>query len=277
MRVFRICLWLVLGSLSLTSLPQEQGASISISTPEEIKAEFASVPCKNEARLPAVKALFEKAGAATDDITIETIKEVENIVIKKAGTTEEKIIVGAHYDVAGAGSCGAIDNWTGIVTLAHLYKTLKNLRTKKTILFVGFGKEEQGLVGSKAMAKQIKKEELKQYCAMVNIDSLGLTAPQIITNLTSGKLEEAATKIAKKMEMPFQALAVDGALADSVSFRDRGVPSITLAALPANWSQILHHSDDQANKINANSVYLGYRLALALIAQISDSECGAFR
>ncbi len=277
MRIFRICLCLTLCLLPLASFPQEQGSAISISTREEIKEEFSTVPCKNKERLQAVKALFEKVGATANDITIEKIKGVENILVKKAGATEEKIIVGAHYDLAGAGSCGAIDNWTGIVTLAHLYKTFKTIKTQKTIIFVGFGKEEEGLIGSRVMANQIKKEELKQYCAMVNIDSLGLTVPQVVTNLSDKKLAEATIKLAKKMELPMQTLTADGARADSVSFQERGIPAITLAALPSNWSQILHTSGDQVKAIKPESVYLGYRLALSLIAEINDNECGAYR
>ncbi len=277
MRIFRICLCLTLGLGPLASFPQDKDAAIAISTREEIAAEFATVPCKNQERLPAVKALFEKVGASADDITIEKIKDVENILVKILGATEEKIIVGAHYDLAGSGSCGAIDNWTGIVTLAHLYKTFKTIKTRKTILFVGFGKEEQGLVGSKAMVKQIKKEDLQQYCAMVNIDSIGLTVPQVISNLSDKKLEEATIALAKKMELPVQALTVAGAGADSLSFRERGIPSITLAALPGNWPQILHSSGDQVKTVKPESVYLGYRLALSLIAQINDNECGTYR
>src|SRR4030095_6437012 len=103
--------------------------------------------------------------------------------------TDEKIIVGAHYDKVADG-CGAIDNWTGIVAMAHLYKTLKEIPLNKTVWFVAFGKEEKGLIGSRAMTEAIKKEDVAQFCAMINIDSLGLTAPQVLRNLSNPKLVE---------------------------------------------------------------------------------------
>jgi acetylornithine deacetylase/succinyl-diaminopimelate desuccinylase-like protein len=138
-----VALPLLFGSASLSAAQQ----GIRISTREQIKAEFDSVPCKNGERLKAVRALFEKMGAAASDIAVDKYKNVENLVIRKQGNSEEKIIVGAHYDKVADG-CGAIDNWTGIVAIAHLYSSLKDVPLNKTILFVAFGKEETGLEGS---------------------------------------------------------------------------------------------------------------------------------
>lgn len=269
-------LWLLLSFPSFT-LSNDSASAIIISKPEEFQEAFTSVPCKNKERMQEVKALFLKMGAPESDITIEKIKDVENIVLRKQGETDEKIIIGAHYDFTGAGSCGAIDNWTGIVVVAHLFKSLKNARLKKTLLFVGFGKEEQGLIGSKAMAKQIKKEERNQYCAMVNLDSLGLNTPQVLNNVSSPKLESAANALAKKMNIAYQSFEMGTALSDSVAFIDQNIPAITFSAITNDWKDILHHKADQALKVNPVSVYLGYRLTLAIVAQINESPCESYR
>jgi len=154
------------------------GNGLMISTPEEIKTEFDSVPCKNTERLNAVKALFEKMGAGADEIKVDDFKIVKNVTIHKPGfesdAANEKIVIGAHYDKTEDG-CGAIDNWSGIVALAHIYRSLKNVSLKTSIVFVAFGREEKGLVGSSAMVNGIKKERAAEYCAMINIDSLGLS------------------------------------------------------------------------------------------------------
>jgi acetylornithine deacetylase/succinyl-diaminopimelate desuccinylase-like protein len=111
---------LSLGSVELATSQTAQRQLI-ISTREEIGDEFKNVPCKNQDRQNAVKALFEKMGAPSSEITVEKLKGVENLVVRKKGVSEEKIIVGAHYDKVDLG-CGAIDNWTGIVAVAHVYK-----------------------------------------------------------------------------------------------------------------------------------------------------------
>lgn len=150
------------------------GQDSRISTEEQLKADIVLAPCKSAERLEMVKKLFLKMGAKQSDISTEKFKDSENFVVKKKGSSDETVIVGAHYDKVKDG-CGAIDNWTGIVILANLYKTLAQSSTTKSYIFVAFDQEETGLLGSKAMVKSIPKENLSEYCAMVNMDSCGLS------------------------------------------------------------------------------------------------------
>ncbi len=263
--------------LPLTASSNDSHSTLVLSKPEEFREAFTSVPCKNEERLQAVKDLFLTMGAPAVDITIEKLKDVENIVLRKPGETDEKIIIGAHYDLAGDGSCGAADNWTGIVAIAHLYKTLKDVKLKKTLLFVGFGKEEEGLIGSKAMAKQIKKEDRLQYCAMVNVDGVGLTSPQSLTNVSSKKLTELSKTLAKKIEVPFEPVYIGNASSDSNSFLDKKIPAISIVGMSQDWPKIYHSKNDQPARVNPHYVYQSYRLALELVTTINDNECGAYR
>ncbi len=253
-----------------------QQNAVEISTPEEIKAEFSSVPCKDDGRLAAVQSLFEKVGAPASDMSVEKYKGVENLVVRKQGTSADIMVVGAHYDKVSDG-CGVVDNWSGIVAIAHLYKTLKNVSLSKTIIFVAFGKEERGLIGSRAMVDAIAKDQLGQYCAMVNIDSLGLAAPQVLDNASSKKLRELAAKIAGEMKMPFSHASVGNADADSSSFVRKKIPALTIHGLNNEWSSIIHSRNDQLSKVNPVSIYLGYRLALALISSLDESSCAAYR
>ena len=247
-----------------------------VSTLDEIKAEFTNVVCQNDKRQAAVKALFEKMGAAASDITVEKFGGVENLVLRKPGATAETVIISAHYDKVSAG-CGAIDNWSGIVALAHLYRSLRNVEMKKTLLFVAFGKEEEGLVGSKAMVKAMTKEQLAQVCAMVNIDSFGMAATQAAANMSSKKLMDLAATLTKRMQIPFSNAAINGGDADSSSFIEKKVPAITLHGLASDWMHVLHTSNDKPEKVNAVSVYLGYRLTLGMIIEINDAPCDAWR
>lgn len=255
---------------------QAQQTPAGFSTEEQIKADLQSVPCKNEDRLNAVRSLFEKMGAGASEISIDKHKNVENLVITKPGSSPERIIIGAHYDKVSAG-CGAIDNWTGIVAIAHIYKTLKPVSLNKTLLFVAFGKEEGGLIGSGAMAGRISKEQSVEYCAMVNIDSLGLGAPQVADNMSSKKLLDAAAALAKNMNMPFGHASIAGADSDSSSFIAKKIPALTIHGMTNEWPLILHSHKDQSSKINSTSVYLGYGLALALVYSIDKASCDAYR
>jgi Peptidase family M28 len=277
---FFVCFVFSLLHPMLQTTIAQDGDGIHLSTLEEIKSEFDTVPCKNEERLNAVKALFEKMGADSSEITIDKFKNVENVVVRKAAaspeTTNEKIVIGAHYDKTSMG-CGAVDNWTGIAALAHIYRTLRKVPLNKTILFVAFGKEEEGLVGSAAMVEPIKKEQAAEYCAMINMDSIGLAVPQVIEDISSKKLVDLTESLAKQMKVPFNRGYFSGGSSDSASFLKKKIPAITIHGLSNNWKNILHTGFDKAEKVKVESVYLGYRLALSLLVHVDKSSCQEFR
>src|SRR2546423_4457832 len=150
-----------------------QQASLQLASPEQIANDFKSVPCKNADREEAVRKLFSSLGAPASQITVQKFKGVENLLLQAPAPSTETIIVGAHYDKVELG-CGAVDDWTGIVAVAHLYSTMQAVAHKKNMIFVAFGNEEKGLLGSRAMADAIPKSQRHQYCAMINIDSLGM-------------------------------------------------------------------------------------------------------
>jgi Iap family predicted aminopeptidase len=250
--------------------------SKDLSTLDGIADEFKSVPCKNSDRQQAAMALMEKMGAPHDAVTLQHYRNVDDIVVVKPGATDDKIVIGAHYDKVEAG-CGAIDNWTGVVTVAHLYNTFKDKSFKKTVVFVVFGKEESGLIGSSAMVSSIDKDEALHYCAMVNIDSLGQAIPQVADNMSSKKLELLAEITAKNMKMPFGHAVIGDASADSVPFVQHKIPAMTIHGLAPHWESILHSSKDQVSAVDPKSVLAGYLLTVNVINSIDQSPCESFR
>ena len=248
-----------------------------LSTVEHFKAEFDTVPCKKQERLLAVRALFERMGAKTEDVTSEKKSNVQNVIVRRTAEPPipDTIVIGGHYDFIGGG-CGAVDNWSGIVALAHLYKTIGHFKPRKNIVFVAFDREEEGLVGSRVFANAIKKEELPNYCAMINIDSFGLAGPFALTNVSSPPLVRLSEEIASKLQVPFVKVSIGNADTDSSSFLARKIPAVTLSGLSNNWESILHSKNDQADKVQPVSVYIGYRLALSLWGHIDEAPCAAF-
>lgn len=266
---------LALMLLQLTGPAAAQSAGSKVSGIEDIREDFEKVPCDNNERLAGVESLFERAGVSPSDVKLEKYKDVENLVVVKKGESSGMIVIGAHYDKVREG-CGAVDNWTGLVALSHIYRTLRNIPLKKTLVFVAFGKEEKGLVGSHAMANAIGEDQVVEYCAMINIDSLGLGPPQVADNMSSKKLELLAEELAKEMGMPFAHASIRGADADSSSFVAKQIPAVTIHGLNNNWTKILHSQRDQMAKVDMASVYFGYRLAMSMILRLDASPCGAF-
>ena len=251
-------------------------APTSVASLEDFRKAFDAVPCDDDARLAAVQALFEQAGAPAETIRTEAYADVANLVVVKPGTSAEKIVIGAHYDKTTQG-CGAVDNWSGQVAMTQLYRTLRDVPLQKTLVFVAFGREEQGLVGSRAMTRAIGKDQRADYCAMINIDSLGLGPPQVADNMSSKKLAQFTGALAKEMEIPFAHASIGRADSDSSAFVAKKIPAVTIHGLNDDWRTILHSGHDQAAKINPGSVYLGYRLALGMVVRLDQADCDAYR
>ena len=248
--------------------------SVSISTEEDLEAALMKTPCKDDDRQEAVGELFRSVGAGQSDIVVQ--QKVGNVIVVKPGKTKEIVIVGAHFDKTAEG-CGVIDNWTGIVILANLYKTIRPLNTKKTFMFVGFAKEEKGLVGSWAMADGIPKEERSAVCAMVNFDSFGLANPQAMSNISDASLVDLAESVAKEMKIPFGRAAIENASSDSASFRSKKIPAISLHGLDGRWQNYLHSNSDRFVNVKMPSVYAGYRHGLVMLSKIENMPCDSFR
>jgi hypothetical protein len=256
------------------SQPNPQGGLIS--TQEEISADLKQVPCRDRDRLEAARLLFLKMGADPAEVSIEKRGSTQNLVIPLRGTTGQTIVVGAHYDMPDLG-CGAVDNWTGVVAMAHIYHSMRQLANKKTILFTAFGKKEDGLSGSRGMAKSIPKSALRGYCAMVNIDGLGMGNPFTTELWASPKLVRLAETVAAKLNIPFYKADFSGISGDSLAFRQRGIPVVTLSGLSDKWESVIHTLKDQADQINPTSVHFGYRLGLSVLANIDAEPCDSFR
>lgn len=100
----------------------------------------------------------------------------------------EFIIIGAHYDHLGYGGKGsssrrpdtvavhngADDNASGVALLLELAEKLANRRAllKRSIVFVAFGGEEMGLLGSKYFVNH-SPVSLGEVSAMINLDMIG--------------------------------------------------------------------------------------------------------
>lgn len=102
-----------------------------------------------------------------------------NVVAEWTGTEmpNDVIVIGGHLDSWDLAE-GAIDNGIGSFTVLDVARTLAalNLRTRRTIRFVMFMGEEEGLLGSKALVNHYRTTgELDHIKYMLNLDMHGNT------------------------------------------------------------------------------------------------------
>lgn len=91
------------------------------------------------------------------------------MTIQGSEKSDEIVILGGHADSiagmfgGGGRSPGADDNASGIATITETIRILmaNNFKPKRTIQFMGYAAEEVGLLGSKDIASQYKREGKK--------------------------------------------------------------------------------------------------------------------
>ena len=149
----------------------------------------------------------------------------------------EIILVGAHMDHLGVGPDGQVfngadDNASGTAVMIHLADVLtaNRLRPKRTIIFCGFGAEEQGLFGSRALAERYPFQG--KVVAVLNMDMVGQGEPVVRVNggamfpeiqeLLTASIPEPQSK-----QVEFGPFAGGGS--DHVPFVERGVPAFMIS------------------------------------------------
>ena len=116
-------------------------------------------------------------------------KSTQNVVAALVkDTTKPYVVIGAHYDHLGMGGTnsgsrqpntkaihpGADDNASGVAALLELAEYLQFYKDslEKNFLFVAFGAEEMGLLGSKYFVSHLPVAK-KDIALMLNLDMLG--------------------------------------------------------------------------------------------------------
>ncbi|QDW25747.1 M28 family peptidase [Pedobacter sp. KBS0701] len=162
-----------------------------------------------------------KKGFKAVDLNISTSLKVKN-TIKKSVTynvlakipgdkrKDEAIIYSAHWDHLGVGEKvqgdsiynGAVDNATGVAALFEIASAFKKLPKVpgRTILFISYTAEEQGLLGSEYYAKH-PVFPLDKTVANINMDMMGIagkTKDIVVYGFGQSELEDYAAEAAKK-------------------------------------------------------------------------------
>lgn len=100
-----------------------------------------------------------------------------NLVVERAGTDSEVVMLGAHLDSVLAGP-GINDNGSGVATLLVLAERLAELPAPaRSVRFAFWGAEENGPFGSRAYVEALAPEELARIDAYLNFDMLGSPNP----------------------------------------------------------------------------------------------------
>jgi aminopeptidase YwaD len=216
--------------------------------------------------------------------------ETRNVVAFLPGTDDklknEYVVVGAHFDHLGMGGSGsgsratdtiavhngADDNASGVAAIIQLAEKLAaEKKNKRSIIFVAFGAEEMGLVGSKEFTNK-PPVETEKMVAMFNFDMVGRLDP------TTNGLSIGGTQTSKETE----ALLTDLNTGFELAFSPEGVgpsdhASFYLQNIPVFFISTGAHSDyhtplDDADLINYEGTKKLADYSYLVISEVANRE-----
>jgi hypothetical protein len=142
-----------------------------------------------------ILARFGEAGLATQSFTFQLdggnagcnpprpVVTLANPIGVKRGATlpDQWVVVGAHYDSRNTVRCdtvdpqpGANDNASGCAGVIELARVFAGVETSRSILFMCFSGEEQGLVGSRRYVESLQASgDINRVRYMINLDMIG--------------------------------------------------------------------------------------------------------
>lgn len=130
-----------------------------------------------------IESEFAKAGhrVAKQPFTAEGVT-CENVEVEIRGTSDEIVVIGAHYDTVDT-TIGADDNASGVATLLELARRFANTKQpKRTIRFVAFANEEpphfQSMEMGSVQSARRSRERGEKIVAMLSLEMLGYYDPR---------------------------------------------------------------------------------------------------
>ncbi|QRR02554.1 M20/M25/M40 family metallo-hydrolase [Dyadobacter sandarakinus] len=152
------------GKILLTGTASVTGAIISI------PAVCISSDSGNE-----IRKWMQDEGPLEAHINMQNISKpikARNVIATLKGKSDDKVIIGGHLDSWDLAT-GAIDNGIGSFAVMDIARTFRALKFKpeRTVQFVLFMGEEQGLLGSKHFVEELKKSGgIDKVSYMMNLD-----------------------------------------------------------------------------------------------------------
>lgn len=210
----------------------------------------------------------------------EKEKIVQNVVACFEGADpvlrNEYIVIGAHLDHVGSQGDiylpGANDNASGsaaVLEIAEAFVSGK-VKAKRSIIFVLFASEEQGLFGSKYFTDN-SPVPIKNITAMINLDCI---AHGDSIQAGNGKSAPQLWNIAYTNDLHYTKMMVKntwgGGGADAQAFHDKGIPSIYFAT--TNSYTHLHYMTDTPATLNRILFEKLTRLVFLTAVEISEGN-----
>ena len=215
-----------------------------------------------------------KSGAKTAKITLKQEEykgNSHNVIAELPGTSDEWIVLTAHYDSTSL-SQGAYDNMSGSVGLLGIAEYFAKKPHRRGLRFIWCGSEERGLLGAKAYCAD-HEEALSEVVLNINLDMIGCIMGKFISCCTT---EEPLTHYIKYMGMELGfplAVRQDVYSSDSTPFADKGVPALSFARIAPNNTATIHNSYDTMAVMSGTQMVEDIAFLNAFTERMANAVC----
>lgn len=189
----------------------------------------------------------------------------------------EVVVIGAHYDHLGYGEVGSLapepgdihygadDNASGTAGLMELARllSLQRERLARSVLFIAFSGEEEGLVGSAYFVRN-STVPIENIVAMVNLDMIGRLGDQglSVSGMGSSPQWEEIVKSANTEGLQVRLSQASTGGSDHTSFFMRNIPVLFFFT---GMHPDYHRPSDTWDKIN----YEGQAKVVAMVERVA--------
>jgi hypothetical protein len=204
-----------------------------------------------------------------------------NILGLQRGSGDELVIVGAHLDSrnenydASRPSPGAEDNASGCAGVLETARVLAGQNFEASILYVCYGMEEVGLVGSRAHAATVSPERTR---AMVNLDmisfdndgrrKLGITGTWASRQLIDSMAAHAAGYTSLESTVSHTTCC-----SDHMPYLERGIPAVLLISGDFSaYGAYYHTTIDLPHRLSPVLASEAVKLAVVTVAGLAGFD-----
>ena len=192
--------------------------------------------------------------------------DVYNTVAEIRGTEkpDEIVILGAHLDSWDLGT-GSTDNGTGSMVVLEAARALKKLglSPKRTIRFVLFTGEEQGMNGSRAYVEAHKEELPKISAALIHDTGTGrVLSIGLMANYQDREIMDRVVAPLREIGLlESSQRSLDGS--DHASFDKAGVPGFFAIQDPVDYNRTHHSQSDTFDRARGDDLVQGAQVLAA--------------
>jgi len=191
--------------------------------------------------------------------------------LRGASRPDEVVVLGAHLDSWDLGT-GSTDNGTGSMVVLEAARALEKsgLRPGRTIRFILFTGEEEGLVGSRAYVAAHKDELPGISAALIHDTGTGRVIS--ISLMGNYQDEEIMTRVVAPLHslglLELSERRVGGS--DHASFDEAGVPGFFCIQDPAEYFQTHHTQADTFDQAHEAGLVEGAQVMAAVAYNIAQ-------